>query len=159
MVTVGSLPAAVVTAPLSPPRICARWAVVAVGCGALAALSLLATDQTTYDPTAWLIWGREIVHGELSTTGGPSWKPLPILVTAPAALLGDAAAQQVWLVVARTGGVVALVLAFVWLGGSAARRPASSRRPRWCSQAVRDARPPRRLRGAARGARPGRGGG
>jgi hypothetical protein len=123
MVTVGSLPAAVVTAPLSPPRISARWAVVAVGCGALAALSLLAADQTTYDPTAWLIWGREIVHGELSTTGGPSWKPLPILVTAPAALLGDAAAQQVWLVVARTGGMVALVLAFVLarrLGGAVA---------------------------------------
>lgn len=90
---------------------------------ALAAVSLLAVRQPTYDPTAWLIWGREILHGSLSTTGGPSWKPLPMLVTIPAALLDRAAQQDVWLVVARAGGLLALALAYRLgsrLGGRAA---------------------------------------
>ena len=33
--------------------------------------------EPTYDPLPWLIWGRELAHGTLSTTTGPSWKPLP----------------------------------------------------------------------------------
>jgi hypothetical protein len=88
------------------------WGTVGAGCLVLAALSLLIADQTTYDPTAWLIWGREVVHGGLSTRVGPSWKPLPIVVTAPAALLGDTAQQDIWLVVARTGTLAAIALAY-----------------------------------------------
>jgi hypothetical protein len=101
----------------------ARSLGIAAACVAAGALSLLAARQTTYDPTAWLIWGREIVHGELDTTVGPSWKPLPVFVTAPAALLGDAAQQELWLVAARAGGLGAVVLAFVLarrLGGPVA---------------------------------------
>jgi hypothetical protein len=88
------------------------WGTVAAGCLVLAVLSLLVADQTTYDPTAWLIWGREVVHGDLSTRVGPSWKPLPIVVTAPAALLGETAQQDIWLVVARTGTLAAIALAY-----------------------------------------------
>lgn len=88
------------------------WSLVVVGCVLLAVLSLLLARQTTYDPTAWLIWGREIVEGDLSTTAGPSWKPLPVLATTPLALLGDAAQQQLWLVIARAGGLLAIVLAY-----------------------------------------------
>jgi len=102
---------------IAPPRRSARpavtpWAPLVAGCVAAAALSLLIASQTTYDPTAWLIWGREIIHGELSTTAGPSWKPLPVAVTVPAALLGDAAQQDIWLVAARAGALVAIVLAY-----------------------------------------------
>jgi hypothetical protein len=105
--------AATIARPLPASRRAAfRWPLVALGCTALAALSLLVSRQTTYDPTAWLIWGRETVHGDLSTVAGPSWKPLPIVVTAPAALLGDAAQQQVWLVFARAGALAALVLTY-----------------------------------------------
>jgi hypothetical protein len=43
------------------------------GCVALAALSLLLPSSPTYDPWAWIIWGREVVHLDLSTVGGPSW--------------------------------------------------------------------------------------
>src|SRR5262245_63622392 len=111
-VTAGSLPAAVGSTTLSPPRTSLRWPLIVVGCVALAVLSLLAAREPTYDPTAWLIWGREIMHGDLSTTGGPSWKPLPIVVTAPASLLGDDIAQQVWLVISRAAGLAAVVLAF-----------------------------------------------
>jgi hypothetical protein len=98
--------------PAAPSRAAPRWGLVLAGCVALAAVSLLFGRQPTYDPTAWLIWGREIVHGDLATTAGPSWKPLPILVTAPAALLGDPAQQQIWLVVARAGALAALALTY-----------------------------------------------
>lgn len=78
----------------------------------LAALSLLVLDQTTYDPTAWLIWGRQIAHGTLTTTAGPSWKPLPVFLTTPFSLFGDQGAMSLWLVVARTGGLMSLVMAY-----------------------------------------------
>ncbi|MFL5902296.1 MAG: hypothetical protein ACJ76Q_00565 [Solirubrobacteraceae bacterium] len=81
------------------------------GCVALAALSLLLPSTPTYDPWAWIIWGREIVHLDLSTVGGPSWKPLPVLFTAPFSLLGDAA-PDLWLVVARAGALLALAMTF-----------------------------------------------
>lgn len=78
----------------------------------MAAVSLLFIRQTTYDPTAWLIWGREIVHGDLSTRVGPSWKPLPALVTAPSALLGDSGQMAMWILVARAGLLASAVLAY-----------------------------------------------
>lgn len=82
------------------------------GCLGLAALSLLGPAQPTYDPWAWLIWGREIGEGTLTTTDGPSWKPLPVLFTTPFALLGDDVAPALWLVVARAGGLLAVAMAF-----------------------------------------------
>src|SRR3954452_24010847 len=87
-------------------------ALAGAACLVVAALSLLVSREATYDPTAWLIWGREIIHGDLSTTAGPSWKPLPVVVTLPAALLGDGAQQDVWLIVARAGALAALVLCY-----------------------------------------------
>ena len=95
-----------------PTRTASRWALVGVGCLVLAVVSLLFGRQATYDPTAWLIWGHQIVHGDLFTRFGPSWKPLPIVITAPTALLGDTAQQQIWLVVARAGALAALALAY-----------------------------------------------
>ena len=38
------------------------------------ALTLRLPSTPNYDPWVWLIWGREIVHGQLSTTGGPTLK-------------------------------------------------------------------------------------
>ncbi|MEJ7893500.1 MAG: hypothetical protein WKF94_12765 [Solirubrobacteraceae bacterium] len=67
----------------------------------------------SYDPTAWLIWGRELSDGTLHTLGGPSWKPVPVAFTAVFAFAGDEAAPLLWLAVARTGGVAAIVLAFL----------------------------------------------
>lgn len=75
---------------------------------ALAALTLLLLDEPAYDPTAWLIWGRELSEGGLSMTGGPSWKPLPVALTLPLAFAGDEAASLLWLFVARTAGFLAL---------------------------------------------------
>jgi hypothetical protein len=88
------------------------WRLLVVACLGLATASLLVPSVPTYDPWAWLIWGREILHGNLSTTTGPSWKPLPVLFTTPFAVLGDAGAPLAWLVVARAGGLLAIAMAF-----------------------------------------------
>ncbi|MGH2914802.1 MAG: hypothetical protein ACRDMX_07430, partial [Solirubrobacteraceae bacterium] len=79
---------------------------------ALGALSLLVPSTPSYDPWSWLLWGREIIHGHLTiTTGGTSWKPLPMIFTIPFALAGRAA-PDLWLVVARAGIVASVVLSF-----------------------------------------------
>jgi hypothetical protein len=87
-----------------------KWALA--GCLVLALLSLVTPSEPTYDPWAWIIWGREITEWDLDTMEGPSWKPLPIFFTTPFALLGDDVAPAAWLVVARAGGFFALVMAF-----------------------------------------------
>jgi hypothetical protein len=66
----------------------------------------------TTDPWAWIVWGRELTHLRLDTVAGPpSWKPLPVLFTAPLSLLG-AAAPAAWLAAARAGGLLALAFAY-----------------------------------------------
>jgi hypothetical protein len=105
--------AATIPRRTSLPRWAGRgWLLVGLGCLVLAAVSLLWSDEPTYDPTAWLIWGREILDGDLSTTAGPSWKPLPMLVTIPSAVLDNGGQQAVWLIVARAGALGAVVLAY-----------------------------------------------
>jgi len=88
------------------------WRALLMGCFGIAALSLLLPSVPTYDPWAWIIWGREITEGALTTTDGPSWKPLPVLFTTPFALFGDDAAPLLWLVVARAGGLLAIAMAY-----------------------------------------------
>jgi len=90
-----------------PPAI----GLLVVACLVAGAISLLWPSQPTYDPWAWIIWGREITEGALDTNLGPSWKPLPVLFTTPFALFG-AAAPQLWLVIARAGGFLAFVFAY-----------------------------------------------
>ena len=81
-------------------------------CLALAALSLLAPSAPTTDPWGWIVWGREVLHLQLSTVvpGSPSWKPLPVLVTTPLALAGSSA-PTLWLLFARAGALASLVAA------------------------------------------------
>ena len=96
----------------------ARWTsggrlYVALAGGALVicALTLLIPSTPSYDPWAWLVWGREIVHLDLHTTGGPTWKPLPVIFTTVFAPFGRAA-PDMWLVVARAGALMAAVMVF-----------------------------------------------
>jgi hypothetical protein len=65
----------------------------------------------SYDPWAWLLWGREVAGGTLSTAEGPAFKPLPVAVCAVLSALGGAA-PVAWVVVARAGAVLAVLLAF-----------------------------------------------
>lgn len=90
-------------------RLPVRW--VLVGCVGVAAVSMLWPATIGYDPWAWLVWGREVVGGDLDTTTAPSWKPFPVLVTAPLALLGDLA-PVAWVLVARTAGVAVVAFAY-----------------------------------------------
>jgi hypothetical protein len=84
---------------------------VAVGAAlVLAGASLALPYHPVYDPWAWLVWGRELLHGGFETAAGPSWKPLPVLIDAPLSLLGGAA-PAAWLLVARTGWFSAALLA------------------------------------------------
>ncbi len=78
----------------------------------VAALSLLVPSTPSYDPWSWIIWGREIVHGQLIiTSSGTSWKPLPMLFTTPFALFGSAA-PDLWLIIARAGALAAVIMVF-----------------------------------------------
>ena len=81
-----------------------------VGIAGIAALSLLAPFEPLYDPWAWLVWGRELAALDLDTGAGPSWKPLPVLVTTLLSPAGGAA-PELWLFVARTGWLAAVALA------------------------------------------------
>ena len=123
--------------PLVPALALARpraRALVVVAVLVLAGLSFLAPSAPTYDPWAWIVWGREVLHLDLSTVGGPSWKPLPVL-------LDDAV---------RAGRAArARPLALRRAGGRAGRR----------GRRLRPRAPPRRRgRGRVRGGRGLRGG-
>ena len=87
-----------------------RWAPPAAL--AVAVLSaLVVAPAPSYDPWAWLLWGRELASGTLSTEEGPAFKPLPVLVCAPLSALGGAA-PTAWVILARAGAVLAAILAF-----------------------------------------------
>ena len=87
------------------------WPIL-LGCLAVSALTLLFPSTPTYDPWAWILWGREIAHFDLVTTTGPSWKPLPVFFTVPFSFFGDHAAPLMWVWIARAGGLLALVMVF-----------------------------------------------
>ena len=63
-----------------------------------------------YDPFGWMVWGQQVLHGSLNTSGAPSWKPMTFVFTLPYALFGH---TQVWLwsVTSVTGTVAAGVFA------------------------------------------------
>jgi hypothetical protein len=95
---------------------------------ALLSAALLATVPS-YDPWSWIVWGREVTDPHLSFTlsGGPSWKPLPFLFTTVFGLFGGAA-PTLWVIAARTGGLLGLVAAYR-LGSRLSNRAGSG--PRW----------------------------
>ena len=103
---------ALAVAPPEPTGKARPVALLVLACVALAALSLIGPSTPTYDPWAWIIWGREVMHLDLVTEAGPSWKPLPILFTAPFSLIGDGPAPELWVLVARAGGILAIAMAF-----------------------------------------------
>lgn len=92
------------------PRVAVRHPVALAVLG-LTALSFLIPGAPTYDPWAWIIWGREIAHFDLSTIDGPSWKPLPVLLTTPFSLFGGLA-PDLWLFAARAGAIAGVVMLF-----------------------------------------------
>src|SRR5436190_8911047 len=82
-----------------------------LGCFAIAALSLAGPSVPTQDSWSWIVWGREVAHLSLDTTAGSSWKPLPVLFTTPFSVFGHIA-PELWLLVARAGGLLAVLFAY-----------------------------------------------
>lgn len=80
-------------------------------CVTVAALSLLWPHSLTYDPWSWALWGREIVHGSVTTAGGSSWKPFPVIFDSLFSLFGGAA-PDLWLILARAGALMGLVFSY-----------------------------------------------
>ncbi|MGZ6876371.1 MAG: hypothetical protein ACXVFR_08390 [Nocardioidaceae bacterium] len=89
------------------------WALMVVGAVVLAGVTVVVLPRgIAYDPWSWLIWGREIGHLGLDTRhAATAVKPLPIFVDTLLAPAGSAA-PILWLLVARAGTVLSLVLAF-----------------------------------------------
>jgi hypothetical protein len=87
---------------------------------AVGALSLHYPSTPSYDPWSWLLWGREIynwatgtgpvANQALTIAGGSSWKPLPVIFTTVFALFGSAQ-PNLWLIVARAGAVLTVLMA------------------------------------------------
>jgi hypothetical protein len=87
-----------------------RAVVAATG---LALLSLLlVAPAPSYDPWAWLLWGRELAHGSLSTVAGPAFKPLPVAVCALLAPIGSLA-PVAWVLVVRVAAGLATWFAYL----------------------------------------------
>ena len=85
----------------------ALWLILA---GAAASL-LLVRAAPGYDPWTWLLWGREVAGGGLSTVDGPAFKPLPVAVCALLSVTGSAA-PWLWVGLVRVAAGVAIWLAF-----------------------------------------------
>jgi hypothetical protein len=86
--------------------------VLAVAIGTSLLSLLLVAPAPSYDPWAWLLWGREVAGGGLSTVDGPAFKPLPVAVCALLAPLGSAA-PWLWVALVRVAAAIAALLAFV----------------------------------------------
>ncbi|HET8952041.1 MAG TPA: hypothetical protein VFN44_16085, partial [Solirubrobacteraceae bacterium] len=87
------------------------WRGILAILAAAAASPLLVRAAPGYDPWTWLLWGREVAGGTLSTVAGPAFKPLPVAVCALLAPLGSAA-PVIWVVLVRAAAITALVLAY-----------------------------------------------
>jgi hypothetical protein len=89
----------------------AIWTAVAIAAIGGAVAFVAATGMRPgYDPFGWMVWGQQVLHGSLNTSGAPSWKPLTFVFTLPYALFGH---TQVWLwsVTSVTGTIAAGVFA------------------------------------------------
>ncbi len=86
-------------------------AIALIACIAVAGLSAAVLPTVpSYDPWSWIVWGREVFDPHLSFTvsGGPSWKPLPVMFSGVFGLFGGAA-PTLWMITARAGGLLGLV--------------------------------------------------
>jgi hypothetical protein len=90
--------------------------VVIVCCLVIGAATVLIAPALGYDAWAWMVWARELTQLSLDTTGGPSWKPLPVIVSAPFAWI-DGLAPFLWLALMRGAALYSL-----WLAGRCAAR-------------------------------------
>src|SRR5947209_6334561 len=102
------MPRASLAERITPGRV---YLLLAAGSILIGALSLLFPSTPSYDPWSSLVWGREIVHLDLHTTGGPSWKPLTVLLATIFSPFGSAQ-PDLLLLASRAGAVMAVGMTF-----------------------------------------------
>jgi len=86
---------------------------LALLCGFAGAISVvLFNPAPIYDTAAWLVWAAEVVHGKMALEAGPSWKPLPVIVAAPATMVSWPFAAAFWLWIVRSCAFATSV--FLW---------------------------------------------
>ena len=113
------------------------WRGILAILAAAAASPLLVRTAPGYDPWSWLLWGREVAGGTLSTVAGPAFKPLPVAVCALLAPLGSVA-PVAWVVLVRAAAGVALWSAYRLGRALTAERVglvAAADAPRWAGRA------------------------
>lgn len=86
----------------------AFWSAVSVVLGALSCA--IWNPVPGFDVYSWIVWGRSASdpHMVFYISGGPSWKPLPVLFTSFYGLFGQAA-PTLWVITARAGGILGLL--------------------------------------------------
>lgn len=104
-------PSSALHLPTRPHTSVRGLALSVVACLVAAVLSLLWHATPGFDPWMWALWARDLAGLHLDTSMVVAWKPLPVLVTAPLTLVGLPAAET-WMVVARAGGLLAVVAAY-----------------------------------------------
>jgi hypothetical protein len=87
------------------------WWFVALAVIVFAAIvTRVVNTRPGYDPYGWLIWGYQTLHLSLDLGGAPSWKPLPLLFTAPYSIFGHYA-LWLWMVTANAAAFAGSVFA------------------------------------------------
>lgn len=88
-----------------------------VVCLVLGVISVLTLPSLPgYDSFSWVVWGHEIAHHVIGPglplifRGGPSWKPLPVVVTTIFGFFGGAV--NLWIIFARAIGLLGLYAAY-----------------------------------------------
>ena len=68
-------------------------------CAIAAAVSLIPLGQETgNDANSWLVWAGQLAQGHsINFSVGPSWKPLPVLLSLPFEFLSSQLAAHLWL--------------------------------------------------------------
>ena len=105
------------------------WWIVGIGIVVFSIIVVRwANTRPGYDPYGWLVWGYQLLHWNLNLGGAPSWKPLPLLATAPFALFGHNA-LYLWMVLS-----VAVSFSGTVFAGRIAYRVVNRRRPPPCGR-------------------------
>ncbi|MCX6389646.1 MAG: hypothetical protein NT122_03275 [Solirubrobacterales bacterium] len=88
--------------------------IAAIICAPIAAVTLVAFPAPTApDANAWLSWAHQLSGGNpIDFHYGPSWKPLPVVLSLPAALFSTATASLFWLWCVRIAALFVSCLLF-----------------------------------------------
>jgi hypothetical protein len=84
------------------------WALVGAAVIGAAVAIVLGTGMTpSFDAYGWLIWGHQLLYGNMNLNSAPSWKPMMIVFSLPMSLFGGATPPRL-LSIAMVSGTLAM---------------------------------------------------